>query len=105
MPHPKRILSLFLGLWSLPSLAIEGTSSDWSWRSADEPSGAPQFWADLPNTGGTDLGLSTGDSATVTLPFNMDLLGSTVSAITVYSDGLVTPATASGQEAMHPVDV
>ena len=35
-------------------------------------------------------------SATVTLPFTMELLGSTISAVTVYSDGLVTPATASG---------
>ena len=96
MAHPTRILPMLLGLWSWPSLAVEGVSSEWSWRSADEPSGALQFWADLPNTGGTNLGLSTGGSATVTLPFTMELLGSTISAVTVYSDGLVTPATASG---------
>ena len=88
------VLALF-GITSPAALAIEGADADWVWRSADEGAGAPLTWADLEDTGGTELSMGSG-SATVTLGFTVTLLGRTVSAVTITEDGLVLPGSSAG---------
>ncbi|MFT4978082.1 MAG: hypothetical protein ACI8S6_003990, partial [Myxococcota bacterium] len=85
---------LFLLLCSIPSTAaaLSGGDADWSWRSSAEAGGPPVSWADLADyTDATDLGLGTGDSATIKLPFSFPFYGTDYSEITVYAYGVVVP--------------
>jgi len=75
-------------LLGLPAQAGE-RAGDWAWTTSAEDLGATFGAADLPTSGGTDLGLGTGDSAAVTLSFVFPFGGSSYTGLVVHSYGVV----------------
>ena len=99
----QRSLIVLIGLVSSPAWALGGSDDTWSWRSNSEPDGPPVSWADLASyDDATDLGLGTGDSATVTLPFSFPFYGKSYSTVTVYAYGVVVPGTPSSDPGEQP---
>ncbi len=92
-----RGLPVLLAVVALPlaARAVSGSDDNYGWRDVDDADGPPYSHVDLSSTGGTDLGLGTGDSATLTLPFTFPFYGTDWTEITVHSTGVVSMGSGS----------
>ena len=102
-PRFALLLGLPLALAAVvpgPAFGLSGSDDTWSWRDIDEADGATMPHANLPSTGGTELGLGTDDSTTVSLPFSFPFYGTDYTQITVHSYGVISlDGTAPGARA------
>ncbi len=90
MPLLLAVLAFPLG-----ARALSGGDADYSWRDVDNADGPPYAHVDLASTGGTDLGLGTGGSATISLPFAFPFYGTDWTEITVHATGVVSMGSGS----------
>ncbi len=82
-------LSVLTGILLVsPALAGDRTG-ELAWTSSNEQLGAPFSTVDLPSSGGTDLGLGTGDSAAVSLSWTFPFGGASYTSVIVHSHGVV----------------
>jgi MYXO-CTERM domain-containing protein len=82
-------LSLLLGTLLASQVWAGDRTETLVWTSSTEGLGAPFSGVDLPSSGGTDLGLGTGDAATITLDWVFPFGGSDYATLTVYSYGVI----------------
>ena len=76
-------------LGATTALAFGGDTTYHAVRS-DEPSAPPAEYTSIADLGGTDLGLGTGDSTDITLPFDFPFYGTDYSEITVHTSGYIS---------------
>jgi len=82
-------LSTLTSILLLTAAHAGDRSATLAWTSSAEDLGAPFATVDLASSQGTDLGLGTGDSATVSLGWAFPFGGSSYTSVTVHSHGII----------------
>ncbi|MBN1334753.1 MAG: FG-GAP repeat protein, partial [Deltaproteobacteria bacterium] len=87
-PAPAAIL--LLALVPSTALGLSGSDDTYVYRSVSESDGPPYAWVNIVGLDGTDLGLSTDEDTTITLPFTFPFYGTEYSQVTIHAYGVVS---------------